>query len=48
MQVDGNVVVYSAADISKDNITNAILSIFRTIFVCMIMAGSAIVFSKDV
>jgi hypothetical protein len=48
MQDSGQVVAYSAADISNDNITNAILSIFRTIFVCMIMAGSAIIFSRDV
>lgn len=39
---------YAIADLSNDNFMNAILSICRTIFVSIILAGGAMLFSKDV
>lgn len=36
---------YAIVDISSDNFINAILSICRTIFVSVILAGGAMVFS---
>jgi hypothetical protein len=45
---DGALLVYSIASMYEENRINAILSIFRTIFVCILMASSAIIFTKDV
>ncbi|CAD8196025.1 unnamed protein product [Paramecium octaurelia] len=39
---------YAAADLVSYNQTNAILSIFQTVFVCIVLAVSALMFSKDV
>ncbi|CAD8111350.1 unnamed protein product [Paramecium sonneborni] len=39
---------YAAADLVVYNQTNAILSIFQTVFVCIVLAVSALMFSKDV
>ncbi|CAK60438.1 unnamed protein product (macronuclear) [Paramecium tetraurelia] len=41
-------VTCSVADLVEYNKTNAILSIFQTIFVCIVLAGSAVLFNKDV
>lgn len=48
MDEDDEVVAYAVADIWDDNIINAILSIFRTIFVSIVLAASALIFTKDV
>ena len=45
---NGDLKTYSAADLITYNHTNAILSIFQTIFVCIVLAFSAIMFNKDV
>ncbi|CAD8054540.1 unnamed protein product [Paramecium sonneborni] len=48
--VDANdiLVTCSVADLVEYNKTNAILSIFQTIFVCIVLAASAVLFNKDV
>ena len=39
---------YSQADLLDDNRVNSGLSIVQTIFVCLVLAFSALVFNKDV
>ncbi|CAD8047499.1 unnamed protein product [Paramecium sonneborni] len=46
--INGTLLAYSAADLVSYNQTNAILSIFQTIFVCIVLAISALLFNKDV
>ncbi|CAD8076816.1 unnamed protein product [Paramecium sonneborni] len=48
--VDTNdiLITCSVADLVEYNKTNAILSIFQTIFVCIVLASSAVLFNKDV
>ncbi|CAD8047286.1 unnamed protein product [Paramecium primaurelia] len=45
---NGTLLAYSAADLISYNQTNSILSIFQTIFVCIVLALSALLFNKDV
>ncbi|CAD8192818.1 unnamed protein product [Paramecium pentaurelia] len=40
--------IYASADLVAYNQTNAILSIFQTVFVCIVLAVSALMFNKDV
>ncbi|CAD8132326.1 unnamed protein product [Paramecium pentaurelia] len=48
--IDSNdiLVTCSVADLVEYNKINAILSIFQTIFVCIVLAASAVLFNKDV
>lgn len=37
----------SILNLEKDSQLNAILSLFRTIFVCIVLTGAALYFSSD-
>ena len=37
----------SIFNLEKDSELNAILGIFRTIFVCLVLTGAALLFSSD-
>ena len=41
-------ITYSVSDLVDYNKVNAILSIFQTVFVCIVLALSAVLFNKDV
>ncbi|CAD8157087.1 unnamed protein product [Paramecium octaurelia] len=45
---DNQLITYSVSDLVDYNKINAILSIFQTVFVCIVLALSAILFNKDV
>ena len=48
VEIDGNVIGFSVIDTSTDSSLNAVLSIIRTIFVSILLAAGAMLFSKDV
>ncbi|CAK86482.1 unnamed protein product (macronuclear) [Paramecium tetraurelia] len=45
---NNQLITYSVSDLVDYNKINAILSIFQTVFVCIVLALSAILFNKDV
>ncbi|CAD8085296.1 unnamed protein product [Paramecium primaurelia] len=46
--VNNQLITYSVSDLVDYNKINAILSIFQTVFVCIVLALSAVLFNKDV
>ena len=47
LNAQGDIVAMSIFNLEKDSELNAILGIFRTIFVCLVLTGAALYFSSD-
>ena len=43
----GEIAIMSILNLEKDSELNAILSLFRTIFVCFVLTAAALYFSSD-
>ena len=48
MDDDNNVVSYSITDARTNNDLDAILSMFRTVFVSIVLSSGAVLFTRDV